>query len=417
MVTAWQQDRRRKQAAQLKSESVAGLEALLAGVGGIADEQQRQTKEAQATEERKRKAAMDEAEVARRTAADGVRIETERSRAASNVLREKRLATETEAQNVERQARAGVLRQKADAAEAERKREEAERKRKDAITGMSRRMDALTSRADVEKAAAEAGMAPDEFLAAVGEVDEERLGEEEKTASKLDLDEARAEQARASAAKAARAPVAKGPKAPPSPQAVTKDASKLRIEYIKRPEVADAVKSRIEFRKMEQSANNPSAGGDLALIFSFMKVLDPGSTVREGEFATAQNAAAVPDRVRNEFNRIMSGQRLSPEQRADFLNQARGFYTSQQNEAEAVRRQYADLAKRSGFNPIDVVGDDTPAPQAAAPAAPVTVPDDTPAVPPAGEAMVRVIFDGKVKTIPKSALGAALADGAKLVNK
>jgi hypothetical protein len=414
MVTAWQQDRRRKQAAQLKSESVAGLEALLAGVGGIADEQQRQTREAQTAEERKRKAAMDEAEVARRTAADSARVETERSRAASNVLREKRLATETEAQNAERETRAGVLRQKADAAEAERKREEAERKRKDAITGMSRRMDALTSRADVEKAATEAGMAPDEFLAAVGEVDEERLGEKEKTASKLDLDEARAEQARASAAKAARAPVAKGPK---SPQAVTKDASKLRIEYIKRPEVADAVKSRIEFRKMEQSANNPSAGGDLALIFSFMKVLDPGSTVREGEFATAQNAAAVPDRVRNEFNRIMSGQRLSPEQRADFLNQARGFYTSQQNEAEAVRRQYADIAKRSGYNPIDVVGDDTPAPQAAAPAAPVTVPDDTSAVPPAGESMVRVIFDGKVKTIPKSALAAALADGAKLVNK
>jgi len=416
MVTAWQQDRKRKQAAQLKSESVAGLEALLAGVGGIADEQQRQTKEAQSAEERKRKAEAAAADLALKSSAIEAKTATEKSRAESNVLREKRLATETDAQNVERTARAGVLRQKADVAEAERKREEADRKRTEAVTSMSRRMDALTSRADVEKAAAEAGMAPDEFLAAVGEVDEKRLGEEEKTASKLDLDEARAEQARASAAKAARAPVAKGPKSPPSPQAVAKGATPLRKEFIARPEVKKAIDSAAQYDQLDALiSQNPSAGADMAIIYSFMKTMDPGSVVKESEFASAARAGGVPERIINTITRAATGEIITPDQRKDFLQQGRVMRDKNKAVADAVRAQYRSLAERSGFNPIDVVGDD--APKAQAPAAPVTIPDDVAPVAPAGVPMVRVTFNGKIKTIPESALGEALADGAKLVNK
>jgi len=39
-------------------------------------------------------------------------------------------------------------------------------------------------------------------------------------------------------------------------------------------------------------------------------MLDPGSVVRESEFATAQNAAGVPDQVRNMYNKVLSGTRL-----------------------------------------------------------------------------------------------------------
>ena len=38
----------------------------------------------------------------------------------------------------------------------------------------------------------------------------------------------------------------------------------------------------------------PDAAGDMALIFSYMKMLDPNSTVREGEYATAQDAGSIP---------------------------------------------------------------------------------------------------------------------------
>ena len=49
-------------------------------------------------------------------------------------------------------------------------------------------------------------------------------------------------------------------------------------------------------RRGAQNVLNASANaaGDMALIFSYMKMLDPNSTVREGEYATAEAAAGVP---------------------------------------------------------------------------------------------------------------------------
>ena len=41
----------------------------------------------------------------------------------------------------------------------------------------------------------------------------------------------------------------------------------------------------------------PSGASDIALLYGYMKVLDPGSTVREGEFATASNAGGIPDKI------------------------------------------------------------------------------------------------------------------------
>ena len=76
---------------------------------------------------------------------------------------------------------------------------------------------------------------------------------------------------------------------------------------------------RDAFGRIQASASDPSPAGDLALIFNFMKVLDPGSTVREGEFATAQNSAGVPERIRNTANRVLRGERLGTAQRADSL--------------------------------------------------------------------------------------------------
>lgn len=84
------------------------------------------------------------------------------------------------------------------------------------------------------------------------------------------------------------------------------------------------------FARIKAVADNPSGAGDLALIFNFMKMLDPGSTVRESEFATAQNAAGVPELIRNRWNRVFNGERLGVETRKDFLNQTTSLFNAQQ---------------------------------------------------------------------------------------
>jgi hypothetical protein len=132
-----------------------------------------------------------------------------------------------------------------------------------------------------------------------------------------------------------------------------KNASTLRDDFTKASK--DFVLTRDAFTRLKEAARNPSAAGDLSLIFGFMRMLDPSSTVREGEFATAQNAAGVPDRVRNYYNRVMSGERLTDAQRADFVGQAESLYSGALRNHTKVEGQYTEIAKRNNIDPRDVV--------------------------------------------------------------
>ncbi len=145
------------------------------------------------------------------------------------------------------------------------------------------------------------------------------------------------------------------------PEKVFDQETKLRKEFTTQTD--DFVKVRDAFSRIDASAKDPSPAGDLALIFNYMKVLDPGSTVREGEFATAQNSAGVPDRLRAQYNQITKGERLAPEQRQDFLTRAGKLYESQLNQYQGLEERYRGLAEMYKLNPEAVVygmGDKTP---------------------------------------------------------
>ena len=97
-------------------------------------------------------------------------------------------------------------------------------------------------------------------------------------------------------------------------------------------------------------ASGDTAVGDLSLIFGYMKMLDPGSVVREGEFATAQNAAGVPERIMNIYNKIISGERLSESQRKAFKGQAKTLFSQAQNREKTVRTGISRMAERYGLD-------------------------------------------------------------------
>lgn len=82
--------------------------------------------------------------------------------------------------------------------------------------------------------------------------------------------------------------------------------------------------------RIDKIGSKGTAASDLALIFNFMKMLDPGSTVREGEFATAQNATGVQGRIVSLYNNLLEGTRLNPDQRVDFLSRVDDLFEGQQ---------------------------------------------------------------------------------------
>lgn len=94
-----------------------------------------------------------------------------------------------------------------------------------------------------------------------------------------------------------------------------------------RSESGDWLERRNAYSTFLASAKNP--GDDLAFLISFMHVIEPGSTVQQGEFANAQNAAGVPDIAMTIYNRLMrDGGRLDDTQRAKFIDQARDIFNN-----------------------------------------------------------------------------------------
>jgi len=98
---------------------------------------------------------------------------------------------------------------------------------------------------------------------------------------------------------------------------------------------------------------------DIALIFSFMKTLDPGSTVREGEFATASNAGGIPEQVVNTYNKALNGKFLTDEQRKNFVDTSRKNFVGLEKEAKRVAGRFQKLAKDRGIPEFLVVPEGT----------------------------------------------------------
>lgn len=96
-------------------------------------------------------------------------------------------------------------------------------------------------------------------------------------------------------------------------------------------------------------AKSTEAFGDMALTFAYMKMLDEGSTVREGEYATVQNTGGVEERIRNYYNAALNGSRLTPEQREGIRRQSEGVYKTEQKRNERNMKKYRMTAKEFGI--------------------------------------------------------------------
>ncbi len=157
------------------------------------------------------------------------------------------------------------------------------------------------------------------------------------------------------------APIPGGPADPKyvaeSNAAKGKPTDNLEAEQKLRKEFEGNAKTHIEVRRGYDRilASKDDAAGDISMIFGYMRMLDPNSVVREGEFATAQNAAGIPDQVRNIYNRALEGTRLNPNQRNMFKGQAQSLYDASSREYGAREKQFRGIASKYGIDPERVI--------------------------------------------------------------
>lgn len=98
-----------------------------------------------------------------------------------------------------------------------------------------------------------------------------------------------------------------------------------------------------------------SAAGDMSKIFAYMKILDPNSTVREGEYASAEQARGLPAGMVQAYNKAKDGERLSESQRKDFENSAMELAHSQYQNFKSATTPHRNRLKELGVDEAQVL--------------------------------------------------------------
>ena len=133
---------------------------------------------------------------------------------------------------------------------------------------------------------------------------------------------------------------------------------KLRGDFRSEPIYKNHQDTESAHRQISSSLKMGSPASDLAAATKIMKILDPGSVVRESELAMAMAAVGVEDKIVNAIPMLLSGQKLTPTQRKDFQNLADKLYNESTKQYKAKRFEYENIAERNGLNAPDVVGSD-----------------------------------------------------------
>lgn len=138
------------------------------------------------------------------------------------------------------------------------------------------------------------------------------------------------------------------------PEKTFAQEEKIRKEWQGRNKLYSELKGT--YSNIESSSVAGTGAGDIALITSFMKMLDPGSVVRETEFATARDTAGLFTQLENRLQKAKDGQLLKPEQRKQYVDLAKKYLEAAQKKSEQEKKDLGIVVKNYRLNPQNVFG-------------------------------------------------------------
>lgn len=87
-------------------------------------------------------------------------------------------------------------------------------------------------------------------------------------------------------------------------------------------------------KDLERLGKLKTAPAQMAMVFKYMKALDPDSAVREAEYASAKNTTGIPEIILNTYNQAKDGMILNDKQVKQFITVAKEMANSR---AEGVK--------------------------------------------------------------------------------
>ena len=135
----------------------------------------------------------------------------------------------------------------------------------------------------------------------------------------------------------------------------------LRKEFTSHPVTKDFMDISNKYGRMVDAFNsigktNSRNAIDQAMINNFNKINDPGSVVRESEYARSPEGLSAMERMSAIADKVQKGGAgLTDNERKLFVDLAGNFYDSTASAYQAVREDYLNIASSYGFAPDKVV--------------------------------------------------------------
>ena len=135
----------------------------------------------------------------------------------------------------------------------------------------------------------------------------------------------------------------------------SKEAANLRKEFAKETKDSNFRLAQDAYKRTQEVPN--TGAGDLSLLYSYIKALDPNSVVREGEINISKATASVPENILTAYKRAKEGKLLSDQQRQEYKGEIARFYNEKGKEQQQRNAFYSGLASDMQIDPQKVIGD------------------------------------------------------------
>ena len=128
------------------------------------------------------------------------------------------------------------------------------------------------------------------------------------------------------------------------------NTSNLKKQFASEPIYKAYEDMKVSYGQVSSAIKSGTPIGDTAAATKIMKLLDPGSVVRETELGMAMAATGKMDLLKNYFENYMKGTKLTTSQRAEFQSLADELFNAAASAYNSKRSEYENLGREFGLN-------------------------------------------------------------------
>lgn len=128
------------------------------------------------------------------------------------------------------------------------------------------------------------------------------------------------------------------------------NTSTLKKQFTSEPIYKAYEDMKVSYGQVSSAIKAGTPIGDTAAATKIMKLLDPGSVVRETELGMAMAATGKMDLLKNYFENYMKGTKLTDSQRSEFQSLADELFNAAASAYNEKRNEYAELGASFNLN-------------------------------------------------------------------